>query len=392
MRKIIVKIKKHFCSLFLFKNYIIFNHEVKSFVSCATYVTIIYQNLRNLMNNYHVYHLSHTDLDGYGCQIITSHFFDNISFFNSNYGKEITERFNEIVELMEKNNKAKNIILITDLNLTKEQCEYFEKNIQNASVDAKLILLDHHKSGQECFEKFDWYYLDDLRCATKITYQFFASMYGQDSDMEHLTNVINAVDIWLSDDKDFELGKVCLGLVANAREINRIMFASANNKYIFSLLKNSIPYFSHKNAHIALDSAVHEIKKEFFKESKDDTLSNLVSTYMVKLLTKYKQNMTIKYGNYQGILTYNIGNVSVIGNDFLVKNEEFDFFMDVTSRKTVSFRSNGKANVSDIAKKIANGGGHPNASGGALTGFKDSFLYPKVHAQIKAIIQTKLGE
>lgn len=344
------------------------------------------------MNNYHVYHLSHTDLDGYGCQLITSHFFDNISFFNSNYGKEITERFHEIVELMEKNNKTKNIILITDLNLTKEQCEYFEKNIQNASVDAKLMLLDHHKSGQECFEKFSWYYLDDTRCATKITYEFFASIYGQNKDMKHLTDVINAVDIWLSDDEHFELGKVCLGLVANAREINRIMFANANSKYIFSLLKNSIPYFRQKDPHIALDTAIHGIKKEFFKETKDNTLSNLVSKYMVKLLTKYKQNMTIKYGNYKGILTYNIGNVSVIGNDFLLENEEFDFFMDVTSRKTVSFRSNNKANVSEIAKKLANGGGHPNASGGTLVGFKDSFLYSRVHAQVKTMIKNKLGE
>lgn len=344
------------------------------------------------MNNYHIYHLSHTDLDGYGCQLITSHFFDNVSFFNSNYGKEITERFNEIVEKMEKNADEKNIVLITDLNLTKEQCEYFEKSIQNASVEAKIILLDHHKSGQDCFEEFEWYYLDDTRCATKITYDFFASIYGEDSKMQHLTNVINAVDIWLSDDVHFELGKVCLGLVAHAKEVNRIMFAKPNSEYIFSLLQNSIPYFEKENPHIELDTAIHGLKKDFFKETHDDTLSNLISFYMVKLLTKYKQNMSIKYGNYLGILTYNIGNVSIIGNDFLVTNEEFDFFMDVTSRKTVSFRSNGKANVSQIAKKLANGGGHPNASGGVLPGFKDSFVYEKVRAQVQNIIKNKQGE
>ncbi len=98
--------------------------------------------------------------------------------------------------------------------------------------------------------------------------------------------------------------------------------------------------------------------------------------------------MTIKYKSYQGILTYNIGNVSVIGNDFLVKNEDYDFFMDVTSRKTVSFRSNNKVDVSMIAKKIANGGGHPNASGGALNGFKDSFLYDKVINQVQKMLNT----
>ncbi|MBS9778953.1 MAG: hypothetical protein KGV58_01435, partial [Campylobacteraceae bacterium] len=97
-------------------------------------------------------------------------------------------------------------------------------------------------------------------------------------------------------------------------------------------------------------------------------------------------NMTIHYKSYKGILTYNIGNVSVIGNDFLVNNEDYDFFMDVTSRKTVSFRSNNKADVSVIAKSVANGGGHPNASGGSIPKFKDSFLYPKVIKQIQKIL------
>lgn len=344
------------------------------------------------MQDYQIFHLSHTDLDGYGCQMITKTFFENIHFYNSNYGREINERFNEILDKMEDINASKNIILITDLNLTLEQCEYFERTLRDASCEAKLLLLDHHKSGFECFEKYHWYYLDDSRCATLITYDFFSSLYGKNEKLELFAKVVNAVDIWQSEDEHFELGKVCLGLVANAREINRIMFAKDNSEYIFFLLEKTQDYFTKQNPHIALDNAIHSIKKDYFRQNKEDTLSNLVSTCMVSLLSKHKDKMTINYNSYKGILTYNIGNVSVIGNDFLVNNESYDFFMDVTSRKTVSFRSNDKADVSVIAKKVANGGGHPNASGGALTGFKDSFLYDRVKKQIDGILKKKEEE
>lgn len=344
------------------------------------------------MQDYQIFHLSHTDLDGYGCQMITKTFFENIHFYNSNYGREINERFNEILDKMEDINASKNIILITDLNLTLEQCEYFERTLRDASCEAKLLLLDHHKSGFECFEKYHWYYLDDSRCATLITYDFFSSLYGKNEKLELFAKVVNAVDIWQSEDEHFELGKVCLGLVANAREINRIMFAKDNSEYIFFLLEKTQDYFIEQNPHIALDNAIHSIKKDYFRQNKEDTLSNLVSTCMVSLLSKHKDKMTINYNSYKGILTYNIGNVSVIGNDFLVNNESYDFFMDVTSRKTVSFRSNDKADVSVIAKKVANGGGHPNASGGALTGFKDSFLYDRVKKQIDGILKKKEEE
>ena len=38
-----------------------------------------------------VFHLSHTDLDGYGCQFIAKEFFSHIAFYNANYGKEVPQ-------------------------------------------------------------------------------------------------------------------------------------------------------------------------------------------------------------------------------------------------------------------------------------------------------------
>lgn len=340
--------------------------------------------------NYKIYHLSHTDLDGYGCQMVVNHYFKSVNYYNSNYGKEINERFNEILEDIQKDAKEHNLILITDLNLTLEQAKELEGKIRVHDKEIKLILLDHHKSGKDCDEQFGWYYLDHTRCATKITYDFFASLLGEDAKLSKLVDVINAVDIWLEDAQDFELGKVCLGLISNAKEINRIMFPKANSAYMFFLLKNIQPVFNEENPHIKLDERIHFIKKDFFRLGhQDDTLSNLVSLYNVDLLSENKENMSIIYQEYKGILTYNIGNVSIIGNDFLKQNPEYDFFMDVTSKKTISLRANGKVDVSQMAARIGNGGGHPNASGGLINTFKDSFIYENVKKQINDTILSK---
>ncbi|MDD3324619.1 MAG: 3'-to-5' oligoribonuclease B [Sulfurospirillaceae bacterium] len=341
--------------------------------------------------NHKMYHLSHTDLDGYACQMVTAMYFKNISFYNSNYGKEINECFDSILKEIQISNDMQHIILITDVNLTMEQAKEFNSKVNLCEKDVLLLLLDHHKSGQECSDEYEWYFMDPTRSATKITYDFFASIFEPNEEMEHFVNIVNSVDIWLEDKQEFELGKVLLGLVSGAREVNRIMFPQENTDYIFSLLNQSQKFFKKENPHIVLDDHVHKLKKYFFKHKNntDDTLSNLVSNYIVKLLTKNKDKMQIIYKEYKGILTYNIGSVSVIGNDFLNANPDIDFFMDVTSKKTISLRSNGKVDVSKMAAHIANGGGHPNASGGLLNTFKDSFIYDDIKSQIVNIISSK---
>ena len=69
------------------------------------------------------------------------------------------------------------------------------------------------------------------------------------------------MDIWLKDDKNFEMGKVCLGLVANAKEINKVMFEAENNLYMDHILKEASKFFNEKNDYIGLDMQVHAIKK-----------------------------------------------------------------------------------------------------------------------------------
>lgn len=331
-------------------------------------------------------HLSHTDLDGYSCQFITNFYFKDVAFFNSNYGTEIDEKFNQILEYISDDEA---VIIISDLNLTKSQCQNYENAVKNTK--AKLLLLDHHQSGQECFENFSWYFLDNSRCATKITYDFFSSIYGKNEILEKYANVVNAVDIWLHEDENFELGKACMNIISNAKEINKILFPNEQIEYFIYLMKTFCSYFDKENSHICLDNDTHKIKKNYFKSDKDDTLSNLLSVYCVKLLEQNKDKFTIFYQGKKGLLTYNIENVSVIGNDFLVANPDFDFFVNITSKKTFSFRANGKIDVAQMAKDLVGGGGHVNASGGFFTNFKDCHDYELIKKQVCELIEKKVN-
>ncbi len=333
-----------------------------------------------------VFHLSHTDLDGYSCQLITKRCFNDISYYNSNYGSEIDSRIDSILRKIYMEGSDDNLILITDLNISLQQAKKLVQGVENSPKKIEILLLDHHKTGQDCAQKYDWYYLDTTRCATKITYDYFLKEGYDIRELDTYVDVVNSIDIWLSDSKYFELGKVFMKLVATSREVNRMLFNEQNSAYIFNSLEKAIPYIEKEDPHIALDDDIHQIKKSYFLQDKNNTLENLIADFVVDMLSRKKDQMSVHYKGYKGILTYSIGNTSIIGNEFLVKNPEFDFFLDINGRKNISMRANNKVDVSQIAKELFGGGGHANASGGKCESFKDSFEYDKVKEQIQEIM------
>ena len=204
----------------------------------------------------------------------------------------------------------------------------------------------------------------------------------------NIVKSINAIDIWLSEDELFEFGKVGLSMISGAREINRTLFPTEDRALKLSLIDSMNRYVTRENAHIELDDSLHQLKKSFFKHDKDDTKANLVAGYVSKLLTNDKKRLIIEYRGYKGMLGYNLGNTSILGNTFLIENPDFDFYMDINFRGGFSLRSNNKLDVSKMATEIGNGGGHPNASGGKIKEYKDSFVY----SDIKAFVQKYIDE
>jgi oligoribonuclease NrnB/cAMP/cGMP phosphodiesterase (DHH superfamily) len=352
------------------------------------------------MNNYnYIFHLSHIDLDGYGCQYLTNKVFNDINFYNANYGAEVNERleqiYSDIEEQKAKDESFKPLILITDLNLTTKEGNQLEKKA--VKLGAKLLLLDHHATGANAAERFAWYNLDTTKCATTITYNWLKEFHSFDKENEYkaIVESIEAIDIWVDNSKYFDYGRVLLGMISGAREVNRVVFANEDRAYKFRLIeeaKEVLNKNSLEDAPIILDDKLHFIKKDFFKKSKNDTKDNLVATFVTDILTKNKDTMSIEYKGKRGILTYSTGNTSLIGNNFLVANEDFDFYMDVNSRGGFSLRSNNKVDVSKMAAEIGNGGGHPNASGGKIENYKDSFVYENFKEFVQEYLKQKESE
>lgn len=342
------------------------------------------------------FHISHTDLDGFACQFTTKIMFSDAIYYNANYGIEVKIILKNALEQIAFTDKKEDIfLLITDLNLTIDESKGLDRDIKNLNNDGfkiNLQLLDHHGSGQKSADKFDWYFLDTTRSATKITYDYFCEHYSNfkkstPKNFEKLIEAINAVDIWLDDDKLFEFGKVCMSMISKSYEINNILFTKQSRDYKFYLLKQTLNFVDKENGHIALDENIYRIKKDFLKlDTKNDTIDNLSSYYLVKSLDTKKEELTIHYQDKKGLLTYNLGNISIPANAFLRANEDYDFFIDISRRGRAGFRANNNLDVSVLAQKLANGGGHPNASGAAFKDFKETVLY----SEVRKYIQNKL--
>lgn len=294
-----------------------------------------------------------------------------------------------------KKEKEPTLLLVTDLNLTADESRWLSHEIDKlnkGTQDVKLQLLDHHGSGAESAKKHEWYFLDVERCATKIMYDWAKENLDFDEPewMKKYVDIVNAVDLWKKDEHDnFEYGKVCMRLVNETRELNRVMFANEDNTYKLALLKEAVKYISEEKAPIVLDEKIHLIKKEFFKHEKNDTLDNLATAYVVELLGAARPTNTIYYKGYKGFLSYAVGNTSIVGNGFLVAYPEYDFIVDVSFKGAMSLRADYKVSVAQIAKEWANGGGHPNAAGGRIPYFKEQYVYAKVKSQIEMLISDK---
>lgn len=340
-----------------------------------------------------LFHISHTDLDGYSCQFLTSKVFSKLHYFNANYGIEVKLTLSKVLEDIKNYKDEEILLIISDLNLTLQESIDLDAEVNRLKTDGfniTLQLLDHHITGKKSAEKFDWYFLDDKRCATKIVYDYLIEKFDASIKIyKELIDCINAVDIWLENEKhNFEFGKVLMSMLVKAREINSILFPNIDRDYKFYLLEKAREFLGKESANIKLDNEVHFFKKAFLKlDNLDDTLDNLSAKYLVKTLEDVKDELTVIYKSQKGLLTYCLGSISIPANTFLKANKDYDFFIDVNKKGNASFRADGKLDVSLLAQKIANGGGHINASGGKFEDFKESIDY----LSVKMYVQEKLN-
>ncbi len=256
-----------------------------------------------------VYHLSHIDLDGYACQLVSKHFFKNIQCYNANYGREVSARIYEILNAIAQSKENKFLILISDLNLNLNEAEYLQDKIQEHRLqnkDIQIQLLDHHISGKEVAESFHWYFLDINRCATKIVYEFLKKHYTilEPKDtiwLEPLVEMVNSVDIWDTQGYGFELGKVCMRMINQSSELNRFMFDEENRNYKLKLLEEVKNYLFLENAPVAYDNDLFKLKKiALGGDPTTETMDNISSNTQTHLLSLKKHDCSVYYQDKKG--------------------------------------------------------------------------------------------
>jgi len=287
-----------------------------------------------------IYHLSHIDLDGYFCQYLSTIKYKQVKYYNSNYGKEIYSNLKKIFKSATK----ETLILITDLNLDYKECEYIQKFVDQGY---NVKLYDHHIAGKQFSEKYNWYYLDDTRSASKI-------LSEKENIHSNLTESVNSYDMW-KEDKHIQLGCYLSEFI--------------NKDFLFYFNEEKIKFF---NKHFNyIDHTIEEcytIKEleEVEVSLTHSRLKDYPGTIKQKLAKKYTEEMfkqPIK-GKYIFLFDINREYFQYI-SQFLLKENGNLIIILISKNGRISIRSK-EEDVNKLSQNYFNGSGHKNASGGTL--------------------------
>lgn len=357
-----------------------------------------------------IYHLSHTDLDGYGCQAVVEHFRTgtyqkyrnsskgkephiklDVEYFNSNYGEEITKTLTYIFKLMkiyrERGNTDEMLLLITDLNLTEEQAKFVEENI-NGLENTEVVLLDHHISGKDVAKDRKWYRLDTTSSGTMLTFLYFFKMFYPDTersenDIMSLAKIVNAYDLWQEHkEKEFAIGKI-FSFYLNS--VNHYVPRKIYQQHHDGIVRDLVFYVSYNYPndkmvydlfrHVIIEYVKDAYELLSYPESLQDAIELIdVKCILAELDCSVSDRATIL--NSVGVPPYRDNHVvlelgvyysdkhisSSVMNKVLKEKPELFGLMVINPSGTASLRSTGKLDVSKIAKLLG-GGGHLCASG-----------------------------
>jgi len=293
-------------------------------------------------------HISHTDLDGYGCQIVTKDLgydYDNLDYDEVDKIPEIIKNYNEV--------------LITDLNLKEDIVKQLKGNI---------TIIDHHIWDYD-YSKYNINIIvDNSKCATKLTAEYF-------KNESFIIDLINVYDLWKKDNKYFEIANLLNQWFYEI--ISSEDFINDNFKRIF--LNKFFEIFEYKVEQL-LEKYFEDYVVEELEIQKGMIFRNTILNF-VKNESKTNKYLLAKaqFDDYKKFVEgeYCISNISsgifqILSSMLLDENpnmicinyerrpnKELTGFVN-----SISIRSrNNKAR--EIAKLLG-GGGHPNAAGAEI--------------------------
>ncbi len=321
-----------------------------------------------------VFHLSHTDLDGYGAQYMIQEAGLRARFFNADY-HEIPRAIGRLMEAVERQ-AGEATVLVTDLNLTPEQAADLERRVEALGPRVHLQLLDHHGSGREAAERFDWYFLDTEKCATLLTFEACAHLMDarHRERMEQRARFIDVGDRWLKDSEDFTRAIFLIGLVMENDHLAPTL-TDLKRAYRFNLIDGFFDRMEEGLTLEALERSLYDIRKGFLKGRVEKRIFNdaelpLKDKYhrMSAELLDLDDVPLLEIDGHRAGLFFNWPHDVFRGviMELMERQGRMDMAILVRGNGRMSLRANPGTDVSRIAAEYFSGGGHPGAAGGTL--------------------------
>jgi len=324
-----------------------------------------------------IYSVSHTDLDGFGSQFVIAAFYNNVKYYNVDYG-DVANILDSIYSKITNND----VLYVTDLNLTLD----ISKKLDSArkAIGFKIQLLDHHITGMDSAEIYDWYHLDTKICATKITYNYMTQKFPDTilpDWLKETVDMINVYDMWIKKDKLFRKSQLLSNTIFESK-----LDSSKNSQFMINLIK--------KVGALLQVLSVQEVEK-VIPSTICEILSNLTTDKNLKRFINSKNiSTTVKLGTFPVetlrehiYISKRLFGVDVIFfKDISSRTSQyaFDYLLDSISYKdsvlvkynsetnTLSCRSRNSKAV-EVAK-LFGGGGHPDAAGAKFEGKLEDYL------------------
>ncbi|MFQ9545331.1 MAG: DHH family phosphoesterase [Clostridium sp.] len=284
---------------------------------------------------------SHTDLDGYGCNIVMEALVSQSRVITTNINYEEN---NEIIKnyILSGEYKDYRCTFITDISVNEEVAELIDK-----TKDLKLVLLDHHPTA-EWLNKYDWANVCVNNCfektsGTELLFNFLVSSDGCVEDWNYFREIhdfvkqVKRYDTWLWKEKYND---------DTPKKLNDLFYILGYDKFYSSLKENNfnVKFLIHDYSYL-LENQQKKIDKYIEKKNKE-IIGCPIKDY----------NVGVVFANqYQ----------SELGNRLSELNSQYDLIAMI-GENTISYRTIKEDVDCGEFAKLFNGGGHPKAAGSEI--------------------------
>ena len=281
--------------------------------------------------------ISHiADPDGVTPIILSKLVFEEIDYILSE-NKDVNDNV--------KNNLDKyDFIYVVDLNISEELADFIEANYKE-----KIMILDHHLSCNN-MNKYSFIEVnaEGKESGTSLYYKYLLNNYNNNllnrESTKMLVEHVRTMDIY-----DFSKTSK-----EEAEKLEMIFKIYGKDRFIdkfYNVIINDLELYSKEDLNLV------ELEKE-----------------RIKRYIEEKEFIEISLDNKRVGVVFAERYISELGNYLINKYDYLDYIVLINIDKKISYRGNGKVDLSVIAKKFG-GGGHVNAAGNCLPfGLKEKVI------------------